>query len=259
MAEEPPVQGTSARYIVSRLRRENKIDLAAAVEGGSISAFAAAVECGWTKRPPTLRSVTNQAHRRNFQLRAIAGAPPLDQLMEMWLGPSHNGSVFDSPEALRAAWETHRDEVMRLWGQHGRRPMAWWCFDAPGLGLMWPGYFRQQSYLFDAGVLEEPERVALLAFWRKEFERTYRPGFSHTAGPGEIFHGAAARRKHLDWADVPDSLRQQWTAERRRRPRAVRNLPAEVPEKAPVVAGGGEQEENAGLRPEPSAAAGTME
>src|SRR5262245_1465367 len=130
------------------------------------------------------------------------------ELQEMWLGPDPGGSVFNSTEELRAAWDRGREVVMRLWATDGRRPMAWWFLgDAASLGLTWPGYFREQSYLFEHNALSEAERVQLLAGWREEFEQACSLG------------DAVARRKHLDWADVPHSLRRQWSAARRRRER----------------------------------------
>jgi hypothetical protein len=60
------------------------------------------------------------------------------ELQELWLGPCNGGSVFASTEELRAAWATGRAVVMRLWAARGRRPMAWWCFDAPDLNLKYP-------------------------------------------------------------------------------------------------------------------------
>ena len=113
------------------------------------------------------------------------------QLMELWLGPGPDGSLFDSTEHLRDAWETTRGLVLRLWGQHGRRPQAWWCFDAPALGLKWPGYDHEQSYLYDHGILSEAECAELARFWRREFDRNPKPS-------------------HLNWADVPHSLRREW-------------------------------------------------
>src|SRR5262245_1925531 len=123
--------GTSKAYIVQRLKDQGEITLLAAVEAGKISALTAAVELGWVKRPPTQAAATHQAHRRNFQLRAIAeGASVLGQMQELWLGPGQNGSLFKSREELVQAWEQHRAEIMRLWGSHGRRPMGWWEFEA---------------------------------------------------------------------------------------------------------------------------------
>ena len=45
-----PQHGASrAYYIISRLKRENLLDLVEAVERGKISAYAIAVELGWAK------------------------------------------------------------------------------------------------------------------------------------------------------------------------------------------------------------------
>jgi hypothetical protein len=118
-----------------------------------------------------------------------------DELQELWLGPTHTGSCFGSREELEQAWEQNQDLVMRLWGRHARKPQAWWCFHAPQLGLRWPGYDREQSYLFEAGALSEAERTELVRFWRREFDRDRKAA-------------------HLNWADVPHSLRRQWQAER---------------------------------------------
>ena len=237
MPEEPPVQqqGTSRSYILDRLKNAGLSDLAAAVEAGTVSAFAAAVECGWARRPPTVDGRTsNQARRRRHQFQAITdGGLSLNQvLQELWLGHSHNGSHFDSPDELRAAWMEHRDEVMRLFAGNGRRPQGWWAFESP---IPWPGYHKQQSALYDAGLLGDEEKAELERRWRHEFERAYGPHFFYTEAPGEMLEGAAARRKHLDWADVPDSLRQRWRAERRRRGRTIKKL-AEADE--PVNAAG---------------------
>jgi hypothetical protein len=126
------------------------------------------------------------------------------ELQELWLGPC-NGSVFNSTEELRDAWDRGRAVAMRLWGSGARRPMAWWCFEAPGLGLKWPGYDHEQSYLFEHNALSETEHEQLLAGWRRDFE------------DASLLKDAVARQKHLDWADVPHSLRRRWTAARRRR------------------------------------------
>jgi hypothetical protein len=123
-----------------------------------------------------------------------------DQMMELWLGPSSCGSLFDGPEELQEGWTAARDEILRLFGKPGRRPQAWWQFDAPKLGLKWPGLDREQSYLYDHGILDEAECAELVRFWRREFDRDHSPA-------------------HLNWADVPQSLRQQWLAERPRRGR----------------------------------------
>ena len=195
--------GTSKAYILDRLRRtEGLAHLADAVESGAIPAHAVALELGWIRPRALAGGSSNAAKRRQHKFNAIAGEDGhASKMMELWLGPNPSvGSLFSSTEDLCDFWEQNRDEVMRLWGSHGRRPQAWWCFDAPGLGLEWPGYDHEQSYLFEAGILSEAERAELLTFWRCEFDRDHRSA-------------------HLNWADVPHSLRQQWQAERPRRRR----------------------------------------
>ena len=125
------------------------------------------------------------------------------ELQELWLGPC-NGSVFDTTEQLRAAWASGRAVVMRLWGSHGRRPQGWWCFEAPGLGLTWPGYDRERSYLYEHNVLSQQERSELEAEWRAAFD----------AAKGK---GAAARREHFEHHDIPPELIEKWTPQKKRR------------------------------------------
>jgi len=126
------------------------------------------------------------------------------ELQELWLGPGHTGSLFDSPEELRAAWDRGRDVVMRLWAQNGRRPMGWWEFEAPDLGLELPGYDRQPRYLYEVGVLEEAEALEIMQTWRRAFERGQK-------------------------ADIPPALLRRWKTERRRKKTAVaKPIQAEV-------------------------------
>jgi hypothetical protein len=129
----------------------------------------------------------------------------LSELQELWLGPC-NGSVFNSAEELRAAWASGRAVVMRLWADT-RRPMAWWCFEAPGLALKYPGYDAERSYLWRAGVLSEAERIKLEAEWRRDFDDAARKT------------SAKERREHLAFHDVPAELIEAWTPARRRRAR----------------------------------------
>jgi hypothetical protein len=140
------------------------------------------------------------------------------QKMELQFGPGASGSLFNSREQLESAWAACRDELLER-ANPGRRPAIFWELEASGLGLKWPGYFSERSYLFEAGTLSAEEKAELKAEWRAEFERAYEPDFTYIGGPGEILHGADARKAHLDWADVPHSLRRQWQAARRRRER----------------------------------------
>jgi hypothetical protein len=223
MAEDSPVpqrrqQGTSRAYILDRLKRENLLHYVDAIERGEISAHAVAVQCGWIQRPPTLGGdTTYQARRRRLRLQAITGEG-LDagRMMELWLGPNpSHGSLFSSREELQAAWEQNRVEVMRLWGSHGRRPMAWWEFDAGD--LKHPGYDRERSTLWRAGVLTAAERAELELGWRREFDAAWKKD-------------ARARHEHHEWAGIPHELVEAWTAERKqhrgRQPAPLQEAPA---------------------------------
>jgi hypothetical protein len=246
-AQTPRSQGTSASYICDRLRRENRTDLADAVAAGTISAFAAAEAAGYVRRPQILGTGSrNQARKRQHQFRALAkgGDNALSKMQELWLGPSpEHGSLFNSREELEQAWQMHRTEVMRLWGSHGRRPMGWWEFEAADLEH--PGYDLERSTLWHAGVLGPEEKL--------EVERSWEVEFAAARGMG-----ARERREHLAFHDVPAELIREWTAERRRRPRAIRNPPVEAQEKAPDAATEG-QEKSMSFRPQLSAAAKTLE
>src|SRR5262249_10893769 len=139
------------------------------------------------------------------------------ELQELWLGPC-NGSVFNSTEELRAAWARGRILVMKLWGSGARRPQAWWFLgDAASLGLTWPGYFRERSYLYEHNVLSPQERDGLEHEWRTAFD----------AARGM---GARERREPHEHHDIPHELIERWTAARRRRGRRAVTLPAATSE-----------------------------
>jgi hypothetical protein len=140
--------------------------------------------------------------------------------MELWLGRSHRGSAFGSREEAHRAWLRHRDWLMTAWAKHGKRPAGWWEFEAP---FPRPDE-REQSSLYLAGLLTEAETAELLAFWRKEFERAQPADFRMCLGPGRWLQGAAARRAHYLWADIPPSLVRKWAGEHKRRARVIRKL-----------------------------------
>jgi len=68
----PRQRGTSRRYLIQRLRREGRPDLAEAVERDQIAAYAVACALGWQRRQ-NVRGIgsTNQAKRRAFRLREL--------------------------------------------------------------------------------------------------------------------------------------------------------------------------------------------
>ena len=101
----------------------------------------------------------------------FAGSRPNDLSCSL-NAPSHNGSSFKSEEHRRATWFRYRDKLMQQWARHGRRPLGWWCYEAPEKGLRYPGYEHERSILYEAGLLTEGERTELEAWWRKEFDRT---------------------------------------------------------------------------------------
>jgi hypothetical protein len=143
---------------------------------------------------------------------------PIDpnEVMELWLGPSHNGSLFRDREELQRAWELARDYMLKTFGQPGRRPRAFYAFEWDGPP---PPYDRERSTLWRAGALDPAEKAVIEREWRREFEQAFEEDFSVAITPDEILAGVAARRAHWDWADIPDELLTQWQAERRQRRR----------------------------------------
>jgi hypothetical protein len=137
------------------------------------------------------------------------------QEMTLQYGPSPRWNAFDSEEEHASAWARNRDRFLAHY-RRGRRPMAWWRFEAGD--LRYPGYDRERSVLYEAGLLGDAELRELVSEWRRQFLRTYEPNFFFTDSPDRILRGAAARQAHFDWADIPDKLIEQWTEERRHRP-----------------------------------------
>ena len=230
-AETMPT-GVRRDYIVRRLERDGRHDLAEAIREGRASAYSIACELGWTKRPePIGTGSINASKQRQYRLRTLmnGGALPgagtgaglsSSEAFELWLGPHPTqGSLFGDRQALEQAWREHGAEIMARWGRGGRRPQIWWEFEAPALGLKWPGYFNERSYLRDAGVLAAEEKAKLEHEWKMEFERAQAPDFTLNDGGGELLVGDCARAAHYRWADIPDKLVKRWTAARRRRER----------------------------------------
>jgi hypothetical protein len=151
---------------------------------------------------------------RTFIKRHPRGALTPGQELELWLGPRHHDSAFDSREELQQAWARHRDRLMALWAKNGRRPQGWWAFESP---IPFPGYGREKSKLYELGLLDQREQTELEAWWREQFEKAQVPNFSLCTGPDSFLRGAAARKAHLAWADVPSALIKQWTRQRKRR------------------------------------------
>jgi hypothetical protein len=125
------------------------------------------------------------------------------QEMELWLGPSHRiGSTFSDNEARRRAWIENRDRLLQLFAHNGRRPQAWWQFEAP---FKYPGFNLERSTLWAAGLLGAAEARELEASWREEFNRSLAPDFTFCALRGREAHIA-----NLVLHDVPAALAEQW-------------------------------------------------
>jgi hypothetical protein len=163
---------------------------------------------------PTNRKTLHRAHRG--RLSHVADCVLRYGREDRW------ADAFESEEEHRAAWERVRDNFLSQY-RHGHRPAAWWGFDSP---IPYPagGYDRERSTLYEAGLLDEEERAWLLADWRREFARAQSADFFFCDGPQSFFHGATARRKHYRWADIPDTLVREWTAEHQRRRKTIRKL-----------------------------------
>ena len=80
---------------------------------------------------PTNRTYVPRPHRARLTA---------NQEMAFWLGegPRDDPQPFASPAARLAAWQRHRHRLIgTLPSSPGRRPLAWWQYDA---AIRWPGY-----------------------------------------------------------------------------------------------------------------------
>ena len=220
MAEDTPATqrrqyGNSRAYIIDRLKRENQTALAAAVQAGTLTAFSAAVQCGWSKRPPAAATVTHQARKRQVRLRAIEGELGPGKKMELQYGPNPtSGSLFNSREELESAWAACRDELMQR-ANPGRRPAGFYEFEWPDPHR--PPYAEERSTLWRRGLLAADEQVTVESEWRAAFWEAQAPDFSLNDGSGEVLMGDCARAAHYCHHDIPRELVRRWTAAARRR------------------------------------------
>jgi hypothetical protein len=152
---------------------------------------------------------------RSFVRRSSRGALTDEQELTLQYGPDPRWDAFRTEAEYRDAWVRNRDRFLDRY-RRGRRPMAWWRFEAGD--LRYPGYDRERSVLYASGHLDEDEAAALVTQWREEFEKAQAPDFWLCTGPGTLLHGSAARRAHYRWADIPHVLLMKWRSQRRRRP-----------------------------------------
>jgi hypothetical protein len=131
----------------------------------------------------------------------------------------------------KAAPVRHRERLMGMFARSGKRPMGWWDYEAE---IAYPGYEREQSTLYDAGLLDEEEKAELEAKWRYYFDEAQGSGFTYCTGHSWL-KGAAARRRHYAWADISRSLTKRWRAERRRTIRKLESNAGEPAQEAAPV------------------------
>jgi hypothetical protein len=83
--------------------------------------------------PRAPRATGNAARMRRLRPPNAPGSTitPIQQ-MEMWLGPSHHGSACSDDEQRHRLWCEHRERLMKWFAHDGRRPQAWWKFEALG-------------------------------------------------------------------------------------------------------------------------------
>jgi hypothetical protein len=146
-----------------------------------------------------------------------------DKEMELWLGQCLQ-PAFESEQERHATWVRYRNWVMAKFANHGRRPDAWWRYEAP---VPRPrDRDLEPPLLYRLGLLSEDELAVLMFEWRAQFDKAQQSEFEFCIGHkkrGDTFatflEGSAARRAHYKWACIPPELVKQWSEERRRRTR----------------------------------------
>lgn len=182
----PPATGNAAKL---RRLRKGYPELHALAMAGEVTVYKAATMAGF--HSPQRKPVVEHTITRL-------------QEMELWLGRSHRGSAFSDDDQRRQLWFEHRERLMEYWANGGRRPQAWWRFEAP---IPYPGFNLEKSTLWAAGLLGAAEARQLEADWRDEFNRSLEPDFTFLGLTGGNAHIA-----NLVFHDVPAALAEQWAA-----------------------------------------------
>jgi hypothetical protein len=179
----------NAEYM--RRLRKQRPELHRLVLTGAISVYQATVAAGF------------RAGRRKLVVPAQCDISGIAE-MRLWLGP------LAGDEEERRLWFEHRTRLLEWFGGNGRRPQAWWRYEAP---FKYPGFSREKSALWEAGLLGAEEAAQLEQEWREEFVRSLAPDFSFHDGPRGILTGREAHIAHLVFHDVPAELVERWAAE----------------------------------------------
>ena len=91
------------------------------------------------------------------------------QRLEFIIGDAGRRSHFASEAERRAAWEVHRDALMRRRRIPGRRIAAWWQYQTREL-RNYAGGEHETLQLLRLGVLDDGELPQLRAQWARDVE-----------------------------------------------------------------------------------------
>ena len=118
-------------------------------------------------------------------------------------------------------WLRHR-ETMMVWAYPGHRPREWWAYEK---ALPVPS--RESVWLFEHDELSETELTELMPHWREKFDQAQEVGFCYnTASTRGWLEGAAARRAHYVFWEIPFAIIRQFEAERRPSMKVIKKLKA---------------------------------
>jgi hypothetical protein len=232
-----PRAGTSKEYLLYRLEKDRHVELLAAVKAGKLSVHSAAIEANIIKRPEPLGiGSSSRRQKREWALRHSKLSHA--ETMSLWLGEDPYNPAFPDDDSRRAAWVENRDYLMAVCCVHpGGRPDAWWSFESPVPRPKDDAYCAAALWEVD-GLLDDIERAALEAEWRRQFDKAQASDFAYcTSDPENWLKGAPARRAHYKWCGLPRALVRQWSAERRRSRRIIKKLAdeAQEPPAPPVI------------------------
>jgi hypothetical protein len=118
-------------------------------------------------------------------------------------------------------WMRHRETLMK-WAHSGHRPREWWAYEKE---MRVPS--RETIWLFEHDELSEAELSELLPWWREKFDQAQETGFCYNASSERGWlEGAAARRAHCVFWEIPFAVIKQFEAERRQSLKVVKKLKA---------------------------------
>jgi hypothetical protein len=124
-----------------------------------------------------------------------------DEWISLTLGERPDRQAFDSDEDRRAAWEQHREAELASINL-GRRPAAWWDYDAPARR---DHNMNSMLQLFRLGELRGDELQYAMRHWADWAEKARK--LHYVLGPGNIVTASPeAEERWRAWAGVPDEM-----------------------------------------------------